>query len=109
MVMKRRKDPWLKASNLFDDEDDELNEIDIKDEEEMAFLSKKLQKILRDKRNKEERKTLLKKKNVNRNDQGGSSNIHNLHTLNARNPNTSNWIALSTLKGCWKMRKEKGN
>ena len=65
----------LKASNSFNDEDDELNEIDIKDkEDEVALLSKKLQRILRDKRNKEKRKPLPPKKNTNRDDQGGSSN-----------------------------------
>ena len=40
----------------------------------MALLSKKLQGILRDKRNKEKRKTFPKKENLNKNDQEGSSN-----------------------------------
>ena len=44
----------MKASSSFGDEDDEPNEIEIKDDEdEMTLSSKKQQRILRDKRNKE--------------------------------------------------------
>ena len=62
----------MKTSSLFDDENDKLNEIETKDEEdEMTLLSKKLQRILRGKRNekkikKKKRKALLQKKNLNK-------------------------------------------
>ena len=48
----------MKASNSFDE--DEMDENELKeDEDEMAFLSKKLQKILREKRNKEKKRLVL--------------------------------------------------
>ena len=54
---KRKKTLTLKASNSFDDDEDKLDENDsTEDEDEMAFLSKKLQRILREKRNKEKRR-----------------------------------------------------
>ena len=54
---KRKKTLALKASNSFDDDEDELDENDSKeDEDEMALLSKKLQRILKEKRNKEKRR-----------------------------------------------------
>ena len=41
----------LKSSSSFNEEEDELNEFESKDEEdEMALLSEKLQKILREKK-----------------------------------------------------------
>ena len=49
---KKIKTLALKASNSFDDDEDKLDENDSnKDEDEIALLSKKLQRILRDKRN----------------------------------------------------------
>ena len=67
---KKKRTLALKASNSFDDKDDELDEFETKDEEDkMALLGNKLQRILREKRNKENRKTLPQKKNLNRNDQ----------------------------------------
>ena len=59
----------MTTSILFDDAEDKLYVFEIKDDEnEMALLSKKLQRILRDKRNKEKRKTLPQRKNQNKND-----------------------------------------
>ena len=47
----------MKASSSFDDEDDKLDEFETKEEEDdMALLSKKLQRILKEERNKEKRK-----------------------------------------------------
>ena len=43
-------------------------------EDEMALLSKKLQKILREKRNKEKRRSMPQRKSHRKNEQGGSSN-----------------------------------
>ena len=47
---KGNKSLVLKASKSFDDDEDELDDNESKeDEDEMAFLSKKLQRILREK------------------------------------------------------------
>ena len=63
---KRKKSLALKASTSFDDDEDELDENESKEEDdEMTLLSKKFQRILREKRNKKrgslcfERKILL--------------------------------------------------
>ena len=54
--VKKKKTLALKALNSFDEE---VDEVDTKDEEdEVTLLSKKLQRILKDKRNKEKRKAL---------------------------------------------------
>ena len=49
----------LKASSSFDNDEDKLDDIESKDDEdEMALLNKKFQIILREKRNKEKRRTI---------------------------------------------------
>ena len=49
----------MKASRSFDEEEDKLDDNESKDDEdEMALLSKKLQRILREKRNKEKRRLI---------------------------------------------------
>ena len=54
---KRKKTLALKASNSFNNDEDELDENESKEDEgEMALLSKKLWKILRENRNKEKRR-----------------------------------------------------
>ena len=109
----KKKSLTLKASNSFNDEDNELNEINTKGEEdEMVLLSKKLQRILKDNKNKEKRKTLLQKKNLNKNDQGRSfdtSTTSNTQPtcFECKKPDTSNWIAQSTLKSYSKNEKKK--
>ena len=56
---ERKKTLALKASNSFDDDEDELDDNESKeDKDEMALLSKKLQRILREKRNKEKRRLI---------------------------------------------------
>ena len=78
---EKKKTLALKASNSFDDDENELDQNDLKEgKDEMALLSKRLQRILREKRNKEKRRLQPKRKNINKTEQGGSSN----------NPNSNN-------------------
>ena len=61
---KRKKSLALKASTSFDDDEDELDENKSKEEDdEMAFLSKKLQRILSEKR-----RTIPQRRNQNKNE-----------------------------------------
>ena len=54
---KRKKTLALKASGSFSDDEDKLDENETKeDEDEMALLSKKLQRLLREKGNKGKRR-----------------------------------------------------
>ena len=54
---KRKKTLALKASSSFSNDEDKLDENETKEyEDEMALLSKKLQRILRGKRNKKKRR-----------------------------------------------------
>ena len=72
-MIKGRKKLVLKASNSFYDDEDELDDNESKeDEDEMALLSKKLQRILREKRNKENRRLIAQRKNQIKNEQGGT-------------------------------------
>ena len=69
MITKGRKTLALKASNSFDNDELELDDNESKeDEDKMAFLSKKLQKILRENRNKVRRRPLPQRKNSNKNE-----------------------------------------
>ena len=57
---KKKRSLALKGFSLFNDENDELDEIKTKDErDEVLLLSKKLPRILKDEGNEEKRKTLL--------------------------------------------------
>ena len=59
----------LKASSSFDDDEDELDDNESKkDQDEMAFLSKKLQRIFREKINKEKRRLVPQRKYQNKNE-----------------------------------------
>ena len=72
---KKKRTLTLKATNLFDEEDEDLDEAKTNNkQDEITLLSKKLQKILRDKINKDKRKTLFQKKVLNKNDQTRPSN-----------------------------------
>ena len=54
---KKKKSLIPKASSSFDDDENELDDLESKEnEDKMAILSKKLQRIVREKRNKEMRK-----------------------------------------------------
>ena len=68
-MKKRNKSFALKASISFNDDEDELDENEsIEEKDEMALLSKKLQRILREKR-----KPMSQKKNPIKNEQRRSS------------------------------------
>ena len=68
---KRKKYLTLKASNSFENDEDELDNLESKDDEdEMALLSKKLQRILKENKNKEKRKIVPQKKVQNKHEQG---------------------------------------
>ena len=59
----------MKASNSFDKDEDEMDDNEPEeDEDEMVLLSKKLQKILREKRNKENGRPIFQRKSQNKNE-----------------------------------------